>query len=144
MLPFKLPAFVERFLNSELFRYLVSGTIAFLCDLTVFLVGTELLAIHYLISNIGGYAVGLLVSYFINIKWVFKHRRYDDQQAHEFVYFTIIVLIGLTISEGVLFVAAESFDIPMIWAKIISTFFVFLFNYIAKKWLLFSPEKPTS
>ena len=131
--------FVRHFLGTEFFRYLISGSIAFICDFSVLVFSTEVLGVHYLYSNIAGYAVGLIVSYTINIKWVFDHRQYHDRQRREFAYFTFIVMAGLGISELVIWLATESIEFPYMWSKVISAFFVFLFNYTAKKWLLFSP-----
>ena len=135
------PNFVRHFLGTEFFRYLVSGSIAFICDFSVLVFCTEVLGVHYLYSNIAGYAVGFIVSYTINIKWVFDHRRYDDSQGKEIIYFAFIVLAGLGISELVIWVATESIEFPYTWSKVVSTFFVFLFNFAAKKWLLFSPTR---
>lgn len=137
-----LPAKIQQFLRSELFRYIISGSIAFACDFSVLVFTTEVLGVHYLISNIAGYAVGLIVSYYLNIKFVFNHRRFDHKQGHEFVYFTVIVFTGLAISELVLWAATESMELPYTWSKVVSAVFVFLFNFIVKKWLLFSPAKP--
>jgi putative flippase GtrA len=138
-MPGKQPEFVRRFLGTEFIRYFVSGSIAFIFDFSVLVFCTEVLGIHYLYSNIAGYAVGLIVSYIINITWVFDHRRFDGRQRREFVYFTFIVLVGLATSELVLWLVTESIELPYTWAKVVSAFFVFLFNFVAKKWLLFSP-----
>lgn len=136
-----LPQFVLDFFRSELFRYIISGFIAFFCDFAILVTATEVFGIHYLVSNIAGYSVGLIVSYTININWVFNHRRFGDKQHHEFVYFTVIVFTGLGISELVLWAATESGDIHYTWSKVVSTFFVFVFNFIVKRRLLFSPAK---
>lgn len=136
-----LPYNAQNFLRSEFFRYLVAGFIAFFCDFSILIVGTEVLGLHYLVSNIGGYGTGLLVSYTLNTRWVFKHRRYGDQQAQEFVYFTTIALTALGISELVLWLATDLGNLHYTWSKIIATFFVFLFNFIMRKWLLFSPAR---
>tara|TARA_R110002110_G_scaffold202356_4_gene413399 strand:- start:182 stop:601 length:420 start_codon:yes stop_codon:yes gene_type:complete len=131
---------IDRLFNIELVRYVFSGGIAFICDFSLLIFMTEVLGVHYLISNVAGYGVGLIVSYTINIKWVFRHRRFGDQQANEFVYFTTIVVVGLVISEAVIWLATEFIDMPYQWSKIVSTSFVFAFNFVAKKWLLFSPR----
>lgn len=128
-------------MGTEFFRYIVSGVIAFLCDFGMLVFATEVLGIHYLISNIAGYAIGLVVSYTINVKWVFNHRRFGNNQRFEFVYFTTIVFVGLGISEGVLWLVTESAETHYTIAKIVSTFFVFLFNFVAKKFFLFSPAR---
>jgi putative flippase GtrA len=137
-MPGKQPEFVRHFLGTEFFRYFVSGSIAFIFDFSVLVFCTEVLGIHYLYSNIAGYAVGLIISYTINIKWVFDYRRFDGRPRREFAYFTFIVLVGLATSELVLWLVTESVELPYTWAKVVSVFFVFLFNFAAKKWLLFS------
>ena len=134
-----LQARIRFLLASEFFRYLISGSIAFVCDFGTLVFVTEVLGFHYLVSNIAGYAVGLVVSYTINVKWVFRHRRFDDRKTQEFVYFTIIVFVGLGISELVLWLATDTTDMAYTTGKFISTIFVFLFNFLAKKFLLFSP-----
>jgi putative flippase GtrA len=141
LMPIKQLNFVRQFLKGEFLRYLVSGSIAFICDFSVLVFCTEVLGAHYLYSNIAAYTVGFLLSYTINTKWVFDHRRFDDNRSREFAYFTFIVLAGLGVSELVIWLATESFDFPYMWSKIVSVFFVFLFNFGAKKWLLFSPTR---
>ena len=139
-----LPPAVQAFLRSEFFRYIISGGIAFCCDFGTLVFATEVLGVHYLISNVAGYAFGLIVSYTLNVKWVFSQRRFHHKQGHEFVYFTLIVFTGLAISEGVLWFATEATELHYTAAKIVSTLFVFLFNFVVKKWLLFSPAKTTA
>ena len=133
-----LPLFIQNFFRSEFFRYGISGTFAFVCDFSILVAGTELLGLHYLVSNLGGYTVGLLVSYAINIRWVFRQRRFADRQHHEFLYFTTIVFVGLGISELVLYVATDFASLHYTLSKVVATIFVFLFNFVVKKWLLFS------
>ena len=135
----KLSKFLGSFWKKEFFRYFISGSIAFVVDISVLVFCTEVLGLHYLYSNIASYVVGLLVSYTINIKWVFKHRRFYSRKRKEFAYFTFIASFGLVTSELVLWLLTESIEIHYTWAKVASTCFVFLFNFILKKWLLFSP-----
>ena len=81
--------------KSEFNKYLVSGTFAFLADYSVLLIATELLGIHYLVSAVFGYAIGLLVSYMLNIRWVFRYRKYAHTSKKEFLIFVVIVIVGL-------------------------------------------------
>ena len=141
LMPGNLRKFLGRFRGKEFFRYFISGSIAFVADISVLVLCTEILGIHYLYSNIASYVVGLFVSYTINIKWVFEHRRFYGRKRIEFAYFTFIALFGLVTSELVLWLLTESIEIHYTWAKVASTFFVFIFNFIFKKWLLFSPAR---
>ena len=133
-----LPERARDFLHSEFFRYFVSGGCAFACDFAILVIGTEVFGFHYLISNIGGYATGLLVSYYLNVNWVFRYRRFAETQVREFIFFTLIVITGLALSEIILFTITEYVEVHYTVSKVVATFFVFLFNFITKKWLLFS------
>jgi putative flippase GtrA len=123
--------------DNELFRYFVSGVCAFAADFTMLFICTSFLEIHYLISNVMGYTAGLLVSYWLNALWVFDYRRY--RVSYEFTLFTLIVLAGLVLSELMMFVMVSGSGLNYLLAKVFASGFVFFFNYVAKKSLLFSP-----
>ena len=127
----------QDFFRTEFLRYIVSGGIAFIFDFSILVIGTEVLGFHYLVSNIGGYTTGLIVSYFINIKWVFRNRRFEADRRREFAYFTLIIFAGLTLSEAIIYVATEFIEVHYTISKAVSIFFIFLFNSVVKKWLLF-------
>ena len=125
-------------LRSELNKYIVSGFAAALVDFTVLIIVTELFGIHYLISNICGYMSGLVVAYTLNTRWVFRYRKYEQKAKMEFSIFVVIVLIGLAISEAVIYMLVESLALPYALAKLVSIGAIFLFNFAAKKRFLFS------
>ncbi len=134
-----LPGFAQNLLSTEFFKYCISGAIAFICDFGILVIGTEVFGIHYLISNIGGYAAGLIVSYTINITWVFEHRRFGHASHKEFFFFVIIVFVGLGISEAIIYIVTEHMGVVYTLSKVVSILFVFLFNFVVKKAFLFSP-----
>jgi len=135
------PSTVTRWLiEKELIKYILCGVVAFVCDFSTLVFATEVLGFHYLYSNILGYSVGLIVSYTINVRWVFSYRRFGQTSGREFVFFAVIVLLGFGVSEVVLYVATEYGNMAYTTSKVVSTFFVFLFNYVTKKLFLFSPR----
>ena len=73
----------------------------------------------------------------INIKWVFRNRRFEADRRREFAYFTLIIFAGLTLSEAIIYVATEFIEVHYTISKAVSIFFIFLFNFFVKKWLLF-------
>ena len=135
---------MSKLFESEFNKYLVSGIAAVIADFSVLLIATEYFGVHYLISNICGYMSGLLVAYTLNIRWVFKYRKYRDTTWTEMSLFMIIVLIGLAISEAIIFVLVEEADIQYTLAKLISIALIFLFNFWAKKRYLFTQGESTS
>jgi putative flippase GtrA len=124
--------------NNEIFKYVISGGLAFILDFSVLYICTEFLSIHYLISNLLGYFAGLTVAYTLNIYWVFSYRRIK-QTWLELAIFNMIVIAGLGVSEAIMAVLVENMDIYYLYAKIVAGFFVMIFNYTAKKFILFHP-----
>ncbi len=125
-------------MRKEIFKYVVAGGLAFSFDFSVLYFFTEFLDIHYLISNLFGYFAGLSVAYLLNVRWVFNYRRLESTGL-EFVIFNLIVIAGLGVSESIMAVLVESFDVHDLHAKIVTGFFVMVFNYTAKKFILFHP-----
>ena len=135
---------LDIFRDTEFSKYVVAGLLAFSVDYGVLLAATELGGIHYLISNVMGYTCGLLVAYTLNIRWVFRYRKYGHTSMVEFSIFLFIVIIGLAISETVIFLLVEHAALTYHLAKIVSVAAVFMFNFVAKKRFLFSKREITS
>ena len=129
---------IDTFGDSEFNKYVVAGLVAFTVDYSVLLAATEIGGVHYLVSNVMGYTCGLLVAYTLNIWWVFRFRRFGHTTIVEFSIFFAIVIVGLAISELVIFLLVEQTALTYHLAKIVSVAAVFVFNYIAKKKFLFS------
>jgi len=122
---------------SEIFRYVIAGMIAFMADLGSLYFFTEFVGLYYLVSNLISYTIGLIIVFLINIKWVFTVRKYDNPRL-EFFIFSMIALTGLLLSEFFMWLTVESYNLNYIHAKIVATAFVFIFNYLLRKILLFS------
>lgn len=127
-------------MQQEVLKYLIAGGLAFCTDLAVLFGCTEILGVHYLVSNIFSYSCGLLVAYLLNTRWVFSYRRYANKTRKEFLLFTAIALVGLIISEAILLGLVSGASVHYVYAKFAATFFVMVFNFVAKKQLLFRPE----
>jgi putative flippase GtrA len=126
-------------MNGEVFKYVVAGGIAFLIDFAVLYFCTDVLGIHYLLSNMLGFLSGLAITYTLNTQWVFSYRRYDKRAWLELFIFNLIVVAGLAINQGMMAVLVGAWGMYYLYAKIVTSFFVMLFNYFAKKFILFHP-----
>jgi putative flippase GtrA len=131
------------YLQGEFGKYLVAGGLAFLCDITVLYVLTEINGTHYLLSAFFGYMAGLIVSYWLNIRWVFAYRKYD-RWVTELSIFNLIVVMGLLLNEGMIYWLVEFESVDYLLAKVITTGVILFFNFGAKKIFLFrSPSVAT-
>lgn len=120
----------------QLIRYSFVGGIALTADFGLLFILTEYFGIHYLISASIGFTVGLVLNYIMSITWVFSNRKVKNKKI-EFILFTIIGTVGLGLNEVFLWGFTNFLNIHYLKSKLISTFFVYLWNFFVRKYMLF-------
>ena len=83
------------------------------------------------------FATGLLITYLFSVLWVFDKRRLSNRSA-EIGIFVLIGVIGLGLTELLMWLFADKAGIHYLVSKIITTVLVFIWNFVAKKTILFS------
>jgi putative flippase GtrA len=121
----------------QLFIYTFVGGFAFVVDFGTLFLLTEIFHIHYLLSAAMAFILGLITNYFLSIKWVFSIRSIENKKI-EFLLFSIIGLIGLGLNELLLWIFTDLILIHYLLSKIITAIFVYLWNFIGRKYLLFN------
>lgn len=119
-------------------KYLVAGGAGFIVDYSVLTLCYVLLGCHYLISAALGFVAGLVFVYISSNKWVFTHRRLKDNVAMEFFVFAIIGIIGLFLTVLFMWVFVDVAGLCPLVAKLITTAMVLMWNYGARKMILYS------
>jgi putative flippase GtrA len=123
----------------QLFRYTFVGGFAFLVDFSTLYFLTEYFNIYYLLSAGIAFTFGLIINYFLSVKWVFNSRAMKSRPL-EFLLFTLIGLVGLGLNELFLWVLTDILLIYYLLSKIITTVIVYLWNFFARKYILFSKQ----
>lgn len=121
----------------QLFRYMLTGGVAFLADLGTLYACTEYLKMHYLVSTAAGFCTGLIINYVLSINWVFSGRKMKNRYA-EFTIFTVIGIIGLGLNEILMYSLTDLLGIYYIYSKLITTLIVLFWNFFARKFVLFN------
>lgn len=124
----------------QLFRYLISGASAFLIDTGIMILLKETIGMHYLQASIIGFIVGVIYTYMLSISWIFDQRRVPNQWL-ELFYFSLIAIVGLGLTWFFMKFFTETLFTHYIVSKILTTIIVSLWNFIAKKILLFTNKK---
>ena len=117
-------------------RYFFVGGISFLVNFGMLAFFTEICGIHYIISNTLAFLLGLLTNYFLSILWVFTNSNLKKREV-EFIIFAVIGIIGLGIDNFMLWFCTEKLEIYYLLSKIISAAVGLLWNFLARKFLLF-------
>lgn len=120
----------------QLIRYFVSGGVAFVVDASLLYILTEWLGFHYLLSTVLSYSVGLVITYIFSILWVFDSRSLDNRVL-EFSVFASIGVMGLGLTSLLMWLFTSGCGLHYIISKAITTVIVFVWNFVAKKLLLF-------
>lgn len=110
---------------------------AFIADFGVLVSLVEWARLHYLPAAGIAFLCGLLVNYALCVAWVFPARSISDARA-EFLLFSVIGLAGLAMNEASLFVLIGWLAFDYRLAKLLTVAVVLLWNFGARKVLLFS------
>jgi putative flippase GtrA len=121
----------------QFFKYVFVGGIAYCVDFGSLFFLTEVVKIHYLVSAAIAFILGLLTNYALSIFWVFSKRTLANKRT-EFLVFSMIGLVGLGLNEVIIWFFTESMHFHYLISKIFSTVVVFLWNFTARKKILFS------
>jgi putative flippase GtrA len=121
----------------QVFRYLVSGGVAFLVDAGLLALLTECFGQHLLLLWTAiAFGAGLLTTYLFSIAWVFDNRSMRSRTA-EVAIFVGIGIVGLGLTELLMWLLTGKAGIHYLVAKVITTVIVFVWNFSAKKLILF-------
>ncbi len=90
--------------------------------------------IDYRITIVGVYAIGILISYFLNRKFVFNNRG-------NLGIFAIIMVSMLLVNLSITWILVESFDIVKEIAQLIAILIVFGFGFQLNKKYAFNRKK---
>lgn len=122
----------------QLFRYVFVGGTAFVADFGSLYLLTEYAGLHYLVSATIAFVIGLAVNYLFSTLWVFQARKVRNPYM-EFLFFALIGVVGLGLNTLIMYVFTDLLAVYYLLSKIISTFLVFMWNFLARKYLLFNP-----
>ena len=118
-------------------KYLVAGGAGFVLDFGTLYLCFNILGVHYLISAILGFIVGLVFVYISSNKWVFGERQLGDRQVLEFTLFAMIGVVGLGLTVLFMWLFVDALGIYPLIAKLITTGLVLIWNFGARKYLLY-------
>ena len=115
--------------------YIIFAGIATLVDLGILYSLTEFIGFHYLLSALLSYACGMVTNFFLNKLFNFKNR--NRRIVQQFGLFTFVALIGLGLTQLILWFFVEFVNLWYMLAKLISIVIVMLWSFYGHKKLTF-------
>lgn len=120
----------------QFFRYIFVGGIAFLVDGgSLFLI--ELMGIHYLIAAVFSFVLGLTANFIMSKLMVFNGSGANTNSGIEFIVYGVIGVIGLGITEVIMYFFTDKLGLYFMVSKIIAAAVVLVWNFMARKIILY-------
>lgn len=130
-LPFKISKEKEKLLN-QILRFGVVGGIAFVIDYVTLIVCKEIFNLNVLVSAAIAFTISVIFNYILSILWVFDVDKEKDKKKN-FIIFIIFSIIGLVLTELIMWVGTDLMNISYLIVKIIATAIVMVFNFVTRK-----------
>lgn len=126
-------------LINQLFKFGIVGVLCFIIDYGVMILLTEMVGLSYLISCGISFTVSVIVNYLLSMRYVFRSKD-DLNKVNEFIIFVVLSVIGLGLTELLMWIGVEQFGIFYMASKIVVTGIVMIYNFVTRKLLLEKKE----
>ena len=122
----------QRDLLLQIFKFVIVGGISTIIDWIIYYICYKYLKINPLISNIIGFSISVIYNFIASVNWVFNVNKSKNKKSI-FVQFILFSIIGLLISEALLFIFINKIGMHAMLSKIIATAIVMTFNFVTRK-----------
>ncbi len=120
-------------------RYLLVGGVAALTDWAIFWLFAVLCGYNYIVVAAMGFFVATLVNYLLSINFVFVAGRHKQHVEIFLVY--LVSAFGLLLNVGLLVAFISLLALHPMFAKVLATAVVFVWNFGARKLWVFDVAK---
>jgi putative flippase GtrA len=124
----------------QFFRYLFVGGFAFIIDYAASLIFVHSFGIYPVYAASMSFILGLAANYLLCTKWIFIKRNIT-KQGFDFMAFAVIGVVGLAMKAGFVWFFTEVPHLTIELSNPIATLLVFVWNFLARKCLLYSKCK---
>ena len=117
----------------QLFRYIFVGGISFVVDFIVLFILKEFFKVNLYFAVAAAFIFGLITSYVLSKLLVFT----KENSIGEFITFVLIAIVGLIFTELLIHLFAVVIGIQYLISKFIVAWIVLIWNFTAKKVILY-------
>ena len=124
----------QKKLLMQIFKFIIVGGIATIIDWIIYYLLYNYLDFDPLVANILSYLLATIYNYFGSVKYVFKVN--DKNMKKTFTIFLILSLVGLLLSELLIYLMINIMLMNKMLAKIFATMLVMIFSFVTRKYFL--------
>jgi putative flippase GtrA len=120
----------------QFFRSVFVGGAAFLTDTAVLML-LKSLGVHYLLAAAAGFIIGTALNYILTRHFVFSALEPRMSRPFEMAVFLAISLVGLGLTELLVWFFAGRLGIIVLLSKTFSAMIVYVWNFLARRFILY-------
>ncbi len=120
----------------QVFRYVLSGALAYGVDYCSLIVFVEIFKIYYLTAALVAFSLGSITVYILNARWVFDKRTFKNRYF-EISIFIIIGGVGLILNQYIIWFFTENVNFHYLFSKLVASMIVVIWNFFSRKYILF-------
>lgn len=121
----------------EFFRYFFVSLVALVVDFSLYTFFIRVAGVSWFWSASIGFLVGVVVAYFLSIRFVFYERKLRGMPRVETAYFVFVGIFGLGVTQLVLWCGVDLLSQNAELSKLVAAGLTFCFNYLIRKNILF-------
>ena len=130
---------IEKIKNNKLliqiFKFGIVGGIAAVIDFIIYYISYKFVGFNPLVANVIAFSISVIYNFYASVKWVFDVDN-NKNKKRIFMEFIVFAIIGLLLSELLLFAFINRMNINKMIAKVLATIIVMIFNFITRKIML--------
>ena len=119
----------------QIFKFIIVGGIATIIDWIIYYILVKHIKMDPLIGNIISFSISVIYNFTASVKWVFNVNE-NKSKKKMFIEFIVFSIIGLLLTELLLWIGIHLLGQNEMMIKIISTAIVMVFNFITRKLFL--------
>ena len=119
----------------QIFKFGIVGGITFVIDYVSLIVCKEVFHLNTLLAAAIAFTISVIYNYIDSVKWVFDVNKEKNEKAN-FVIFIVLSIVGLIITEIIMWFGTDVMKISYLIIKIVATAIVMVFNFITRKMFL--------
>ena len=132
-----------KILIQEALLYAAMSAFLLCVDIALLWILVQYFSWPYLLAATASFSAGILVGYILSVTAVFKYRRLTNQPV-EFTSFAAIGIVGLAINAAAMSFGVGYLEEHYLAAKFGAACLTFVWNFAARRQLLFAPRRAAS
>ncbi len=129
--------------HQQIGRFLITGGIAFVVNISVLYVVTSVLHVYYLASIFVAFSASFSVSFLMQKFWTFKEHSRDFLRAQFYQYLTL-QLVNLALNACLMYLFVEYVHLWYIFSQTIILLGLSIISFLVNRNYIFKPQGVTS